>query len=191
MTSSFWGRAGVALLGGFLSFASPGVGQEISLPPDLQVGLITKILTFDRQIGRYGPELVVGVAYQPRNRESTRARDELLRSVEAAGAIRIADLPVRVVDVPVEGGRLPDGLSGLVDVIYLAPVRGVDPGALLMQASAMGMLTVTATPSEAGGAAVALLWQDERPHIRIDLAAARQAGADLSSRLLRLAEVRQ
>jgi hypothetical protein len=79
-----------------------------------------------------------------------------------------------------------------VDVLYLTPVRAVDPRALLDEARAMGILTITATSSVAAqGAAVGLLLRDARPHITIDLQAARLAGADLSSRLLRLAEVRQ
>jgi hypothetical protein len=192
MTRRSWGRAVVALLGVLLSLPSAASTQQISLPPDLQLGLIAKILTFDRQVSRYGPEIVIGVAFQPRNRESARARDEFVRTVEDAGSLQVAGMPLRIVDVPLAGDSLPPGLAGSVDVIYLTPVRGVDARDILGQALHMGLLTVTATPSEAGdGAAVALLVQDARPHIRIDLTAARSAGADLSSRLLRLAEVRQ
>lgn len=186
------GRAAIALLGGLLSLVSPVAGQEVSLPPDLQLGLITKILTFDRQLTRYGPELVLGVAFQPRNRESAQARNDIFQSVEAAGRIRVGDMPLRVVEVPIEGGRLPEDVVRPVDVLYLAPVRGIDVSVLLAQAGSRGILTVTATPDEAtSGAAVALLLRDTQPHIRIDLRAARLAGADLSSRLLRLAEVRR
>jgi hypothetical protein len=175
-----------------LALASPAAAQEISLPSDLQLGLIAKILTFDRHVERYGPELVIGIAYQPRNRESTRARDDLLRSVSAAGDIRVAGMPLRLADIPLESDRLPDDLAGRVDVMYLAPIRAVDPRVILDQARAMGLLTITASAREASeGTAVALMLRDSRPHIVIDLKAARLAGADLSSRLLRVAEVRQ
>lgn len=192
MTRSSWGRALHALLAGLILLAPPVTAQEISLPPDLQLGLIMKILTFDRQIERYGPELVLGMAFQPRNRESVRARDALERSVAEAGPLQVAGMPLRLVDVPLENDRLPNDLAGRVDILYVAPIQSVDPGKLLDEAQALGILTVTASPGEADrGAAVALLLRDTRPHIRIDLKVARLAGADLSSRLLRLAEVRQ
>jgi hypothetical protein len=192
MNRRSWGRVGVALLGALLSPTSRAAAQDVALPPDLQVGLITKILTFDRRVDRYGPELVLGVAYQPRNRESTRAHDEIMASVAAAGAVSVEGMPLRVVGVPLADDRLPGDLADRVDVLYLTPVRAVDPRALLDEARAMGILTITATSSVAAqGAAVGLLLRDARPHITIDLQAARLAGADLSSRLLRLAEVRQ
>ncbi len=134
---------------------------------------------------------MIGLAFQPRNRESAGARDALERSVAAAGALEVAGMPVRVVEIPLERDRLPDDLAGRVDVLYLAPIRG-DSGRLLRQALNMGILTITASPGAADrGAAVALLRRDSRPRILIDLQSARLAGADLSSRLLRLAVVRQ
>lgn len=163
--------------------------QEPPLPPDVQVQLISKILTFDRRVERYGPELVLGVVYQPGNRESSRARDELRELVDQGGPVRVAGLPLRVVDLPLTGNWLGE-LPERVDVVYVTPIRTADPRSLLRDVQRRGMLAFTASRDLVGmGAAVTLLVQEAQPHILIDLSATRMAGADFSSRLLRLAEV--
>jgi hypothetical protein len=178
----------VALLIGAVG-AAP---QEPSLPIDLQLRLLTKVLTFDRSLERFGPDLVIGVVYQPANRESSRVREELARWPNGAGPIEVAGVRFRTVDVPLDGDHLPAALPEEVDVLYLAPLRAVDPRVLLREARHRHLLTVTGSESHAGmGPAIALLVREGRPHLLIDLTAARAAGSDFSSRLLRLAEVRQ
>lgn len=185
-------RAGLLALG-LLAGPAHARAQQLALPPDLQVALISKILGFDRRVGRYGETVVLGILYQPRNHESAElARDvvDAARAIHTVGdgtqALRTVLLPVSgEIDLPAELRR-----QG-IDLLYVAPLRAAPLRRLLEQADEAGVLTVSgdADAIEAG-TAVGLEQRGPRPAISVRLRSARHAGSDFDSRFLRLAQVR-
>ncbi len=181
----------VLLLAALLLPAGRAAGQ--ALPADIQVSLLSKILTFDRRLERYGPDLTLGILYQPSIPESVR----LARAVsDAARRIRPDDptsKPLRPVLTPYASDaelRAQIQQQG-IEILYIAPLRAVPLRRLLEQAHEAGVLTVSADPDLIqAGVAVGLEDRGPHPGVSIGLGSARRAGSDFDSRLLRLAHVR-
>ncbi len=172
--------------------AGPAAAQGGSLPADMQMALISKIMRFDRRLERYGGEVVLAFLYQGGNRESGRVANELhdaARSLQGIGAgrqtLRTVLLPYRSgIDLRAELRR--EG----VDLLYVAPMRAVDLRQLVDQAHAAGVLTIAGEPEPIqAGVAIGLQERGPRPAVSIHLASARRAGSDFDSRLLALADV--
>jgi hypothetical protein len=173
---------------GWAAVASAGE-QEPQLPADLQLALLTKVLSFDRHAA-FGNELVIAVPYQHAYPASVRNRDAWLRAARSAAPAEVGGSRVRV--IAVEYG--PDVAEALrrqgTDLVVLGPLRGVDVGEMAERLRAAGIRTATGL-AEYGShsTAVQLLLREGRGHIVINHTLARREGADFSSQLLRVAEV--
>lgn len=172
--------------------AAPAVAQGGSLPADMQVALIGKIMRFDRHLERYGGEVVLAFLYQAGNRESGRLANELNEAARGVHGIGPARQTFRTVLLPYRSGMdLPAELRRQgVALVYLAPMRAVDLRQLVEQAHAGGVLTISgeSEPIQAG-VAIGLQERGPRPAVSIRLGSARRVGSDFDSRLLALADV--
>jgi hypothetical protein len=167
--------------------------QETALPVDLQFDLMMKVLTFDRSLrSRVGDELVIGVVCQKDVRESQAAKDALLAAARAPGASPWPDLPVRAIALEIGSPAELDSRLGRegVDIVYLASLRAVNIKTVVAVCQARKILSFTGVPAYLeAGASVGFDLREDRPVIIINLAGARRAGADFSSKLLRLIRV--
>ncbi len=186
-----WLLAAVVLA--VLAGGRQAAAQEGTLPAELQAALIGKILTFDRKLDRYGNDLVLGYLYQPGNRESEQlARDlsDATRSLPAIsrGGPRLRAVLLAYTDgMPLSATLRREG----IDLLYVAPMRATNVRALVAEAAAAGVLTISGHPDPIrAGVAVGLEERARRPAITSRLGQARRAGSDFDSRLLRLADVR-
>jgi hypothetical protein len=169
-----------------------GLADETGLPVEVQYPLILKILQFDRNlVSRAGTEIVIATIYQGRHRASVRARDEVHRAAKAASAQRVADLPVRVVDVDIEQVDLAQALESMgVDVAYVMPLRAVNISTITGVTREMRIATVTGVEEYVhDGVSVGLGVFQEKPRVLVNLDASRAEGVDFSSRLLSLAQL--
>jgi|WetSurMetagenome_2_1015567.scaffolds.fasta_scaffold185817_2 hypothetical protein len=181
------GAASVGIVAG----VSEACSQEMAVPVDIQSRLMPKILFYDRTFAsRHHTNLVIGILYQHGYRRSVEVQSLMaaaLRDLKATdGGLSITPVPI---DIEVEGW---DGLlvrSGAA-VLYVAPLRAVDIRDLGSVCHGNGLLTFTGVGSYvSSGLAVGFDVNNDRPVIIINLEAARTAGADLSSQLLRVARV--
>lgn len=176
------------------AFAGRAVAQEGSLPADMQVQLLSKILRFDRNLNRYGGEVVLGFLYQAGNRESGRLAQDLNDAAHSIHAVGAGNQGFRTVLLPYAAGN--DLRAELrrehVSLLYVSAMRAVDLRHVVEQAHEAGILTIAgdAEPIQAG-VAIALKERGPRPAIAIRLASARKVGSDFDSGLLRLVEVQQ
>ncbi len=166
------------------------VGQEMSVPVPTQVSFLTRILAFDRNLDRMGEEIVVGVLYQPRFRASLNAKNAVL----AAGHEHpwILDLPVRYVAAEMaDSAQLHRELVRHgVDVVYVAPLRAVAVEDVVAVCRALRLLSFTGMPVYLRrGLVMAVGSRGKRPVMLVNLGAARAFGAELSSELLKLAQI--
>ncbi len=171
---------------------APAAAQDGSLPADMQMALIGKIMRFDRHLERYGGEVVLAFVYQAGNRESGRVANELADAARDLHGIGAGRQTLRTVLLPYRSGtdlRAELKRQG-VDLVYLASMRAVDLEELVNEAHGAGILTISgeAEPIRAG-VAVGLHERGPRPAVSIRLASARKAGSDFDSRLLALADV--
>jgi hypothetical protein len=177
---------------GFSAVALLAAGMpEVTMPAELQVPLLAKVLSFDRRLpARAGDELVIGVAYQPRFAEGAELAHELLEASRQPAGQQIEGIPCRWVALEVgDGSELPAALaSQSVDVLYVTPLRALPLERITSAARSLGVVTVTGTSDYvAGGLAIGLVLRGDRARILVNLEAASSEGAELDSQLLKLA----
>ena len=183
----------VALVVILLCCLSRVLAQEIAVPVDVQATLLLKTLTFDRNLkARVGQELVIGVLYQRMFKTSNNIKDDWLRAISEAKVPTMIGLPYRsvAIDAHNDDQLLAELVAQGVDVLYLTPLRAVDLKGITGICRDRQILTLTGVPEYVdSGIAVGIGIKGERPQIIINLNAARTAGADFSSQLLKLAKV--
>jgi hypothetical protein len=186
-TSRIWlGWQTVALAVG-MSVAIPTLAaQEVPVPVRVQVPLLFRILSFDRNLARRrAGDLVVAVLYQSRNRSSLAIAEEVtlllgsLSSTEAVGIDldKVTDLRAALAQ---SGGQ----------VLYVSPLRGVEISGIVRVSRGAGVTTVTGVPRYVEeGISIGLDLKAERPEIVVNLEGARAEGADFTAQLLKLARL--
>lgn len=166
--------------------------QEMDVPARIQVPLLYKILSFDRNFStRAGDDIVIAILYQTGFRASTVAReqieDALGHTASPFGARRI-----RWVGIELDAGAdLGQALRrNEADVVYVTPLRGTGLNGIVQEARRSHLTTFTGVPPYVErGLSVGIGIEQERPVIIINLAAARAEGADYTSQLLRVSRV--
>ncbi|TAK54887.1 MAG: hypothetical protein EPO24_12760, partial [Bacteroidetes bacterium] len=84
-----------------LRAASPA--QEMPVPVDIQHRLLTKILTFDRNLkSRAGATLTVGILYQKYYRTSLNVENELISVCNESGIQEVETVPLSCVPLPIQ-----------------------------------------------------------------------------------------
>lgn len=167
--------------------------QEMAVPVSIQVPLLMKVMSADRNLAeRSGSELVIGVFYQPRFRASAATMEAFIEAAGSTLASPIAGQPVRVLPVLIEGE--PDWnaliVSNELDVCYIAPLRALGFADLLPAAQAHQAITCTGVPEFVeAGLAIGFDSRGGKPQIVINIDAARGEGIDFSSQLLKLARI--
>jgi len=172
---------------GLAAAVHPLTAQEVPVPVRVQVPLMLRIMSFDRNLAQRPGDLVVGVLYQSRNRTSLAIAEEITRllgshrSTEAVGI----DLD-KVTDLPAVLGQ------SRARVLYVAPLRGVEISEIVRVSREAGVTTITGVPRYVNeGIAIGIDLKAERPEIVVNLEGARAEGADFTAQLLKLARLVQ
>ena len=166
--------------------------QEMDVPARIQIPLLYKILSFDRNFAaRTGDDLVIAILYQSGFRASAVAREQI---EEALGHTASPFGARRIRWVAVELEATPDLVPVLrrneADVVYVTPLRGTGLDAIVETARRAHLTTFTGVPPYVErGLSVGIGIEQERPLIIINLVAARAEGADYTSQLLRVSRV--
>jgi len=166
--------------------------QEMAVPTSLQLSLFLKILTYERNLKkRADDEVVAGIIYQGKLRKSLRARNELMDSARRASSLEIDDIPVRCVSIDIDVENVAEAVSKHgVDILYVAPLRAVEIGAIGKICSKNHIISLTGVPEYVeSGLAVGIGLEDGSPKILINLKSAKKEGADFDSELLNLSHV--
>lgn len=177
----------------FFLLGSAARSQEMLVPLDIQVALISKILTFDRALNpRNGDTLLVAVLYQKIFRPSNTTKTDFLKFVENGRLNIFGGLPCRVLSFEITSTvqEIDSVLFDTVDILYVTPLRSVDMNELQTLTRRKHILSVTGVPEYVeAGLALGIDMKGQKPQILINLPAAKAEGADFSSRLLNLARV--
>jgi hypothetical protein len=183
---------GVLVLYGWTA-ATVAAAQDMSVPIEVQVPLLLKILTFDRTLAASAPDsLVVGVVFQGHYRTSAGVADDVCRILAAAGRNPNATRVLRVVTIDLyESGPL--GATLLregVQALYVTPLRAVATSAVAAATREQRVLSLTGvTRYVEEGLAVGVDATGERPQIVINLGASKAEGAAFAGQLLKLARL--
>jgi uncharacterized protein DUF4154 len=155
--------------------------------------LMLRILAYDHALKqRAGERLSIVVLHHPTNPVSLRRRDEILDSFTGLEKIRVGGLPIVVNTVPFGDPALVAAAARALRpaAIIVCPGLTDDVAAISALARAGTMLSFASSETELRlGLAVAIVPDDKRDRIIINLAASRAEGVKFDAVLLQLASV--
>ena len=165
-------------------------GQQMPLPVKDQMPLFLKILSYDKNLPERGDEIVIGVLYQERFRQSLLAKEELMTVMKQFKAV--SGHPIRLVPLPLDERT---SLAAMLDdprinVFYVSPLRAFDIEAITDVSRDRAIVTLTGMPAYLdAGLSVSLDVKGGKPQILINLPASEAEGVDFHSQLLKVAKV--
>lgn len=176
--------------------AGPARAAEVEeVNPGLAAQLFLKILGYDRNlVPRSGGRLVLAIVYRESNAESERIRDGIQAAFqERASRVQVQGKTVTVTTIPYDAKNLTKRLeSAGATILYVTP--GIDDQAGAVPAAALALKAPTLTGRRSlldGGLAIAVVTNEDKPGIVINLPVAKALGMDLDPNLLRLAELKK
>jgi len=175
--------AGVLLAG----MTQAGLPAEPVVPAGVQAALTLRILEYDRALKSWaGTGLTVGIVAK----ES--AAGDAAEFKQAISGRDVQSIPIKVVEHSYRDG---EGTSRWAErsgvrFLYVGADLGGDTAAVLSAAQARKLPTVTLSRAQfQAGGTLGIVVKDGKPHILVNLPAARSAGMDLDPKLLQLSEV--
>jgi hypothetical protein len=170
----------VLVLVAALLLTAPAMAAEV--PVSVQMDLYHKIWKLDRSLESRG-DLSVAVLYQDTYAASAAAKD----AVEAWAVVS----HVHCIFVALDQKNIDAALQNIVaDVFYVTPMRGADIERIARIARARQIHTMAGlTDYLLIGLSVGIGVRNDRPHIMINLDAAKAEGAAYQAQLLQMVEI--
>ena len=177
-----------------LLVAVPGVlSDPLMVPPEIQVPIFLKILTYDRTYEEWdGRTIRIAVLYAPGSAESEEYAESIIRHLAQRSGKTINDLPFDFEKFPMGSARLLEERirRDTFDVLYLAPGLAGSLEEIISLSHKHHVLTISAVADDVPrGVMFALEVKGGKPRILVNLGSARAAGRRLKSKLLRLCRV--
>lgn len=164
---------------------------DASVPVDLQVDLVRKLVRFERGFaGRVGGTVVVLIVTRPTQPASARAAAQVQEAFERAPDL--AGKPVKIVKHSFSTTAALRQVAEGTHLVFLTPGFEGEMAAIAQSFSGLPAITV-GTDSElvAKGAVLGFELIASKPKITLNLGQARRQALDFSSELFRLANVIQ
>jgi hypothetical protein len=182
----------LVLLAALAAAPSARAADVMPVPAELQVPLLLKILTYDRNLeSRAKAELNIGVVFDPADPASVKAKNEVADILTKVADKTVKKLPIKFVSI--EYKTLPElettVRSRHVNLLYLTPgLRNVEELIRFSQANRITTATGVRSFVERG-VAVGVGVRQDKPEILINLPSSRSEGSEFDASLLRIATV--
>lgn len=164
---------------------------ETSVPLDLQVELLWKVVRFERGFVERGRDVITLVlVVRPGSPESARAAARLAKLLERSG--EVARKPVNVVlhSYASAAQLKAEVLAASAQLVYLTPGLDSEIPAIAGALSGVPVIIVSTDGDQVElGVVLAFALVSGRPRIALNLGQARRQGLDFNSDLFRLARV--
>ena len=188
------GRGLLAALFASILCTSAAGTEPMSFPPDVQITLLLKILTYDRSFAvKAKSQVMIGVVYVAGDAESVKAKDDILKTLQLFADRPIKGVPIKAVALEYKD---PKSLAETVrsqgiNVFYIAPGNANTLNELLRVSHTRGITTATGVPEYVQrGVAIGIGKKaDQKPDILINLSSSRQEGSEFDASLLRIARI--
>ena len=167
-------------------------GQRIKAPLDVQLKLIPKVLSLDKNFdSRKEAQFNLAVLYSSLQRNSSEIKDEFKDAIKKKNMfVKTTKVNTTFIDIaktPNIGKYLKENK---IDVVYITPLRGVDINSIAKVCKEEKALTVTGVIDfMQNEISVSFDIKDKKLQIIINNDAAKLEGTNFSSRLLRIAKV--
>ncbi len=183
----------VAWLGLLAGLGPTPAGAQSGLPANLQVPLLLKVLTYDRQFqAKASPQVNIGIIYMPSHSASSKVTDEISGTLNKFAGKTVKSLPISYWTIEyVTPRRLAAVLEEKgINVIYVSPGNDRNLSSILELSQANRITTTTGVPEYVRkGVAVGIGSRRGKPQIFINLESSKSEGSEFDASLLRIATV--
>lgn len=184
----------ISLLAAVLVAIQPWSARAADLPPEKQVLLLVRALSFDRALpSRVGDIAVVAIAFKPGHAASEDARRSFLAAMAKLPATTtLAGKPVKAVALPFLDAATFNSRLRESNAVALYVTPGLSEAAADLSSAARTARLLSFTSTEAlvnAGLSIGLLMEGQKPRLLVNVNASKAEGAELDSALLRVAEV--
>lgn len=158
-------------------------GADLTIPVNVQATLAVRILEYDRALKTWaGPAVTIGIVDKGKG-----SGDEFSRALSGQDAHGV---PIKIV---FHSYKDPDTLRAWIEsngvrVLYVGSDLAPDAATILSVAPRLPVMVPTREQFDRG-ATLGLVVKDGKPHILVNLSAAKAARMDLDPKLLQLSEV--
>jgi hypothetical protein len=167
------------------------VSAETTVPLDLQIELLRKVVRFERGFSqRVGAEVRVMVVVRSANSDSVRAAAQVEKALEHAH--EIVGKPIKIIGHSYSSADALKKAIGQASatVVYLTPGFEGELGAIAQALVGVPAITVSTDGDQVDqGAVLGFELVAARPRIALNFAQAKRQGLDFNSDLFRLARV--
>ncbi|MFH1336142.1 MAG: YfiR family protein [Candidatus Zixiibacteriota bacterium] len=164
-----------------------------TLPEEIQVPLLLKILTYDRSMeGKAKDTLRIGVLYYPNDDQSKKNKNSIMEYLKNNKDKTINGIPFSFVEIGfISGKQLGDAVTRKnIMVLYITSDGNHTIKEISELTQTKKILTMTGRVDYVDlGISVGLGIEDEKSQIVINLPSARAEGSDFSAKLLKLCKI--
>ena len=169
--------------------------QETTVPVDLQVELLAKILSLNKSfdLDDASKSINVGILYSSSLRQSVRTKDEIIDQTKG-NIIQLKKTkafikPIEITNINSLKNDLHDQK---IDVLYITPIRGYNITEITHMCRESQILTFTGVSNfiSDNDISVGFDLQNNKLQITINLESAKAEGANFSSRLLNVSQIK-
>ena len=175
------------------SSAAAAVVESVPVPADLQVPLLLKVLTFDRNFTKRGwTALHIGIVFVGSDPASSKVRSDIIEVFKTSSDKTLRNLPIEFTAVEYTSDRqIEDAIkASQFNLLYIAPGNARNLTKLVQVSQSRQILTTTGVPDYVQrGVAVGIGVRQDRPEILINLLSSKSAGSEFDASLLRVARV--
>jgi hypothetical protein len=163
------------------------------VPADLQVPLLLKVLTYDRNFVKRGwTALNIAIVFVGNDPASSKARSDILDVFKRSSDKTLRNLPISFTAVEYMSDSQIENVvkTGQFNMLYIAPGNARNLPKLLEVSQSQQIITTTGVPDYVQrGVAVGIGVRQDRPEILINLQSSKSAGSEFDASLLRVARV--
>jgi len=189
--------ARLLLLAALLAVTARPVSAQGEMPvkAELQVKLLLKVLTYDRQLeakAGKGDELVIGIVSSPNSPASAKATAEISTELKKYLSKTVKQLKLQYYYQDyANAAKLEDWVKRRkISVLYVSPGNDQNLPAILDLSQKSKITTMTGVPEYVEkGVAVGIGARRSRPQVLINLTSTKREGSEFDASLLRIAKV--
>lgn len=167
--------------------------DEVPVPPRVQIPILFKILTYDRNFEKKVEEkLVIGILYDSRNFYSEKIKDEFSTVLDSLSAKTIKRIPFTFVDLNYNSQESLEYFIELkgINAFYLAPGGQKHLKSIIQISQKSKILTTTGiTDYIKKGISLGIGLKENKPEIWINLDSAKAEGSDFDANFLKLCKI--
>jgi hypothetical protein len=176
----------------FVLIGQISFGQKVKAPIDLQIKIIPKILSLEKNLSQSTEtNFNISILFSKEQRNSVQVFESFAQDLNKYG-IKLKDKEATVLPYDISNK---DNLRSFlknkkIKLLYITPIRGIDISEITRICKEEGVLTFSGVEEYiVDQVSVVLTLEDNKLQIMINQKSSKQAGADFSSRLLRIAKI--